>query len=133
MREKLFQWKMRRLKRRGERYRREYELKEVYAKYLPERKKRKVSNILLAVVVVAITFYTVANLFITYTTGASIDSTLTTCFYTFWGSELFLLAGIRVSKIKNNYDSTSYEGADSFVEEDEEEIEEDFDGENALG
>ena len=103
MREKLFQWKLNRIEKRGEHYRREYEIKSEYAQYLPERKKRKVSNILLVVVVMAITAYTVANLWITYTTGTSIDSTLTTCFYTFWGSELFLLAGIRVSKIKNNY------------------------------
>lgn len=119
MKEKLFQWKLNRLKKRGERYRREYEIKSEYAQYVPERKKRKVSNILLVVAVAAITIYTVANLWITYTTSASIDSTLTTCFYTFWGSELFLLAGIRVSKIKNNYDSTSYEEP-SFIEDETE-------------
>lgn len=133
MREKLFQWKLNRLEKRGERYRREYEIKSEYAQYLPERKKRKVSNILLVVVVMAITAYTVANLWITYTTGTSIDSTLTTCFYTFWGSELFLLAGIRVSKIKNNYKNSSYEDINSFIEEDEDEIEEGFDDENTLG
>ena len=107
MKEKLFQWKLNRLKKRGERYKREYELKEAYAQYMPERKKRKVSNILLVVVVVAITAYTVANLWITYTTGAVIDSTLTTCFYAFWGSEVLALAGIKLSKIKNNYESIS--------------------------
>ena len=107
MTEKLFQWKLNRLKKRGERYKREYELKEAYMQYIPERKKRKVSNILLAVVVVAIVAYTVANLWIAYTTGVAIDSTLTTCFYTFFGSELFLLAGIKISKIKNNYDNIS--------------------------
>ena len=107
MKEKLFQWKLNRLKKRGERYKREYELKEVYAQYIPERKKRKVSNILLVVVVTAITAYTVANLWITYTTGAVIDSTLTTCFYAFFSSELFLLAGIKISKIKNSYENTS--------------------------
>lgn len=122
MREKLFKWKLNRIEKRGERYRREYEIKSEYAQYVPERKKRKVSNILLVVVVMAITAYTVANLWITYTTGTSIDSTLTTCFYTFWGSELFLLAGIRVSKIKNNYDSTSCEEP-SFIEDETEEFE----------
>lgn len=112
MKEKLFQLKLKRIEKRGERYKREYKVKEAYAKYVPERKRRKVSNILLVVAVVAIVAYTVANLWITYTTGVSIDSTLTTCYYTFWGSELFLLAGIRVSKIKNNYSNTSYEEPD---------------------
>ena len=116
MREKLFQWKLKRIEKRGERYKREYILKSAYAKYVPERKKRKVSNILLVVAVAAITVYTIANLWITYTTGVSIDSTLTTCFYTFWGSELFLLAGIRVSKIKNKYDNISY-NEPSFIED----------------
>lgn len=122
MKEKLFQWKLNRLEKRGERYRREYEIKSEYVQYVPERKKRKVSNMLLVVVVAAITTYTVANLFITYTTGVSINSTLTTCFYSFWASELFLLAGIRVSKIKNNYDSTSYEEP-VFIEDETEEFE----------
>ena len=109
MREKLFQWKLNRLKKRGERYKREYKVKAAYVRYLPERKRRKVSNILLVVAVMAIGAYTVANLWITYKTGVSIDSTLTTCFYTFWVSEIFALAGIKLSKVKNNYDSTSYE------------------------
>lgn len=107
MKEKLFQLKLNRIKKRGERYKREHELKMAYAQYVPERKKRKVSNILLVVVVVAIVVYTVANLWITYATGMSIDSTLTTCFYAFFSSELFLLAGIRISKVKHGYDNTS--------------------------
>lgn len=122
MREKLFQWKLNRLKKRGERYKREYKVKKAYVKYLPERKKRKVSNILLVIVVAAITAYTVANLWITYTTGVSIDSTLTTCFYAFWTSEVCLLAGIRISKVKNNYDSTSCEEP-VFIEDETEESE----------
>lgn len=108
MREKLFRWKLKRIKRRGERYKREYMIRKAYAKYIPERKKRKVSNILLVMVVASITIYTVANLWITYTTGVSIDSTLTTCFYAFWVSEIFALAGIRISKVKNNNDNSSH-------------------------
>ena len=128
MREKLFQLKMKRLKKRGERYRREYEIKEAYNAYLPERKKRKVSNILLVVVVTAITAYTVANMWITYTTGVSIDSTLTTCVYAFFSSELFLLAGIKISKIKNNYDTTSSEESTCTTDEEIECVDEDVCG-----
>jgi hypothetical protein len=122
MREKLFQWKLKRIEKRGERYKREYKVKEAYAKYIPERKKRKVSNILLVVVVAAIVIYTVANLWITYTTGVSIDSTLTTCFYAFWGSEILALTGIKLSKIKNNYDDMSCAEIE-FVEDEDDEFE----------
>ena len=120
MREKLFQWKLNRLKKRGERYKREYKVKSEYMRYLPERKKRKVSNILLVVSVMAITLYTVANLWVTYKTGVSIDSTLTTCFYAFFSSELFLLAGIKIYKIKNNYDAT-YSEEPGFISDEENE------------
>ena len=106
----LFKWKLNRIKKRGERYKQEKELRDVYAEYVPERKKRKVSNILLVIVVIAITLYTIASFWITYRTGMSIDPTLTTCFYAFWGSELFLLAGIRTSKIIKGYHDDSAVG-----------------------
>ena len=109
MREKLFQLKLRRRKKRYERYRREYLLNKAYEQYLPERKKRKVSNILLVIVVTAITIYTVASFWFAHTTGNSIDSTLTTCFYAFWATEVFALAGIRISKVRKNDDSAPYE------------------------
>lgn len=106
MTDRKFKRKLRKIKRRGERMKQEYELKEMYAQYVPERKKRKVSNIVLTVVVIAILAYTIASFWLTYAVGISIDPTLTTCFYTFMGSELFLLAGIRTSKVlkgnKNN-------------------------------
>lgn len=117
MREKLFKLKLKRRKRRYERYRREYLLNKAYEQYLPERKKRKVSNILLVVVVMAITIYTIASFWLTYVTGATIDPTLTTCFYAFWGSELFLLAGIKISKVRSN--NTPYEVVSDESEDDE--------------
>ena len=128
MREKLFQWKLRRIEKRGERYKREYKVKAMYAKYVPERKKRKVSNILLVVSVVAITVYTVANMWITYATGVAIDSTLTTCLYAFFSSELFILAGIKISKIKNNYDAASSDEFTHLEDEVDECIDEDICG-----
>lgn len=99
MSEKRFQRKLAKIKKQGERYKQEYELKAAYEQYMPEKKTRKVSNIMLVVVVVGILMYTAINLWITYTTGIPIDSTLTTCFYAFWGSELCLLGGIKVSKV----------------------------------
>lgn len=106
IKEKLFQMRLKRIKNRGERWKQMYELKETYAQYVPERKKRKVSNILLVVIVIAIVTYTTASFWLTYVTGISIDNTLTTCFYTFWGSELVALAALKTTKIVKNYNKT---------------------------
>ena len=103
MSEKRFQKKLARIKRRGERQKAKQAMKAKYAEYYPS-KKRKVSNIMLVVVVCAITIYTVANLWITYATGVVIDSTLTTCVYAFWGSELVALATLKTSKILKGID-----------------------------
>jgi hypothetical protein len=117
MREKLFQWKLKRIEKRGERWKQEYELKESYAQYVPERKKRKVSNILLVVIVVVIMTYTAASFLLTYTTGMTIDSTLTTCFYTFWGSELVALATLKTTKIIKNYNKVE-DSSDVSIQDD---------------
>ena len=101
--EKLFQLQLRRIKKRGERQKRKCELEARYVEYYPQRQGAKVSNVMLTIIVIMISAYTIANLWITYVTGASIDSTLTTCFYAFWGSELALLAGIRVSKVRKEH------------------------------
>lgn len=113
--DRLFKMHLRCIKRRGERQKIKQELKARYAEYYPS-KKRKVSNIMLVVVVCAIVCYTVANLWITYTTGACIDSTLTTCFYTFWGSELVALTTLKTSKIIKGTDREIAQ--DDCVEED---------------
>ena len=106
MTNKQFKKKLSRIKRRGERQKQLKELRDAYAKYMPEKKEKKVSNIVLIVTVIAISLYTIASFWLTHEVGVSIDSTLTTCFYTFWTSEVVLLAGIRVSKVvvkKPNY------------------------------
>lgn len=58
-----------------------------------------VSNRMLAVSVFMILAYTVACFVLTYMTSINIDSTLTTCFYGFFSCEIFMLAGIKVSKV----------------------------------
>lgn len=100
---KRFKRKMRNLRTQGERYKAEKQIMDAYAEYWPENKKRKTSNIMLTVAVIAIVVYTVASFWLTYKTGICIDSTLTTCFYTFWGSELFFLAGIKGAKVIKGY------------------------------
>lgn len=107
MSDKQFQRKLERLKKQGERQKAEWEILNDYAKYIPEKKKTKVSNIMLFVIVFAIIAYTIASFWLTYTTGACIDSTLTTCFYAFWGSEIIALTGIKISKVKHNFENLS--------------------------
>ena len=110
MSDKRFQKKLDRLRKKGKRYKREKEIRDTYAKYAPEKRERKVSNIMLVVAVTAITIYTIASFWLTYVSGIAVDATLTTCFYTFWGGELFALAGLKVSKIIKGY------GMDSITE-----------------
>ena len=106
----FFHLRLRRIKRKGERYKREKRIRDAYAQYWPEKNKKKVSNIVLAVSIGTIIVYTVASFWITYMRGISMDPTLTTCVYSFFGGELLMLAGIRVSKvIKNPMDSTVIE------------------------
>lgn len=64
---------------------------------------------MLAIVVLSIVAYTVASFWLTYATGVSIDSTLTTCFYAFWTVEILSLAGIRISKVKKESNSEPYD------------------------
>lgn len=96
---KRFKRKLNRIRRQGERYKKEQAVRNAYAEYWPEHKKRKTSNIMLIVSVLAIAIYTIASFWLQYRTGIPIDSTLTTLYYGFWTCEVFALAGIRISKV----------------------------------
>lgn len=109
-----FKKKLRKIRIKGERQKAKYELESKYAQYYPN-KRRKVSNVMLVVIVIAISLYTIANLWITYTTGVSIDSTLTTCFYAFWGSELIALATLKTSKIIKGTDKENVQDDEDSV------------------
>ena len=98
--EKLFQMKLKRIKAKGERQKQKYELEEKYSEFYPHKNGKRISNIMLVVIVFSIVAYTIASFWLAYTTGASIDSTLTTCFYAFWTVEILSLAGIRISKVR---------------------------------
>lgn len=107
MNDKKFKEKLKKIKKRGERWKQEKELVDAYSKYIPERKKRKVSNIILVVVIIAVVAYTIASFILQYKTGIEVSSTLTTCFYTFFGTEILVLAGIKVSKVKHGSEISS--------------------------
>lgn len=98
--EKLFQMRLKNIEKRGERQKQKYELEEKYAEFYPHKNGKKVSNIMLVVIVFSIVVYTIASFWLAYATGISIDSTLTTCFYAFWTVEILSLAGIRISKAR---------------------------------
>lgn len=72
--------------------------------------KKKVSNIMLVIIIIAIVAYTIADFWLQYVAGIEVSPTLTTAWFSFWGAEILALAGIKISKVFN--------GADSFAEED---------------
>ena len=94
----LFQMKLKRIEKRGEKQKAKQELIDRYAPYYPN-KRRKVSNVMLVVIVTAIIAYTVASFAIQYFTSMEISSTLTTAWFAFWGTELVALATIKSSKV----------------------------------
>ena len=103
MDDKRFQKKLEKMRIKGERQKAKHELEEQYAEYYPHKTGKKVSNVMLVVVVVMILAYTAANFWLAFASGASMDSTLTTCFYAFWSCEVLALAGIRISKTRQPY------------------------------
>jgi hypothetical protein len=63
------------------------------------KSKKKVSNIMLVVACLMIILYTAADFALQYFTSIEVSPTLTTAWFAFWSSELFMLAGIKVSKV----------------------------------
>ena len=101
MTEKIFQWKLNRIKKRGERSKQEKEFLDSYEQYMPEKRKSKVSNIMLVIIVAAIVGYVVADFWLQFHMGMEISPTITTCWFTFWGAEIVSLAGIKMTKVRN--------------------------------
>lgn len=97
-----FKRKLRRIRRKGEMYKKEKEVRDAYAEFWPDRKKRKVSNIMLVIIILAILVYTVAAFWVQYKTGVPIDGTLSTLYYGFWTVELISLTTIKNNKTKHN-------------------------------
>lgn len=108
MNTKRFQRKLEKIKKRGEQYKQEKELRDVYAEYLPDKKKRKVSNIMLVIIVTAILVYTVASFWLQYRTGIAIDPTLSTLYYGFWTVELISLTSIKNIKTKHGANENNH-------------------------
>jgi H+/gluconate symporter-like permease len=113
---KRFQKKLRKIKIKGERQKARHELESKYAQYYPHKNGKKVSNIMLAIIVIAIVGYTAADFILQYYTGNEISSTLTTCWFSFWGAEIIALTGIKVSKVLK---ASSEESSDDEIIDDD--------------
>ena len=74
-------------------------------------KKKKVSNIMLAIIIVAIVAYAAANFALQYFAGVEVSPTLTNAWFTFWGVEIVALAGIKISKVAK--------GTETYIEDEE--------------
>ena len=96
-----FKSKLRKIKRQGEQYKMEQKLRDAYAEYWPDKKKRKVSNIMLVAIIVAIVGYVLAAFWLQYVTGIAIDPTITTCWFGFWTVEIIALTTIKNNKTKH--------------------------------
>ncbi len=94
----IFEYRMQRIKKRGERMKKEKKLKDLYAKYAPD-KKLKTSKIMLGIIVISIIAYVVAAFFLQWHTGVEMSPTITTCWFAFWGTEIIALTGIKISKV----------------------------------
>jgi len=73
------------------------------------RKRRKKSDYVLAVSILAIVLYTVAGIAVQLITTTEISPTLTTAWYSYWTVEIVTLAGIKIANIRkgeNDFDVT---------------------------
>lgn len=73
------------------------------------RRKRKKSDYVLAVSILAIVLYTVAGIAVQLITTTEISPTLTTAWYSYWTVEIVTLAGIKIANIRkgeNDFDVT---------------------------
>ena len=121
MTERKFQKRLEKIRKQGERAKQEKMLRDEYDKYLPNKKKRKVSNIMLVISVFAIVGYVIANFILQLNTGIEVSSTISTLWFAFWTVEIFALAGIKVSKTKYSCTESDEGQYDDIEEEIEEE------------
>lgn len=75
---------------------------EIIKTYIPFKFNIKFNKLIVLTCIAAIVFYTIAAILLQRNTGIEISPTLTTCVYTFWGTELLGLAGIKIMDTKFN-------------------------------
>ncbi|MCQ2075701.1 MAG: CD20-like domain-containing protein [Bacteroidaceae bacterium] len=75
-------------------------------KHMAKSKKKKFSTFMVCLSAVMIILFSIAAIVLQFVTQIELSSTLITCWYTFWTGEIFALAGIKVIKVKHNYDDS---------------------------
>lgn len=66
--------------------------------------KMKISNLMLVIVIIAVTIFAAGAFLLQYFANMEISPTLTTCWFAFWGTEIVSLAAIKTSKVKHGKD-----------------------------
>ena len=64
-----------------------------------EKQKKKTSTIMLVIVCLMIILYAIASFVLQFFTQVEISPTLTNAWFSFWGTEVVVLAGIKISKV----------------------------------
>lgn len=122
MTEEKFQEKLEKIRKKNEKIRLKNKLKVERNKYRRfNLSKMKTSNKVLISSISAVILFTIACLYIQYKTSIEVSSTLITLWYSFWTVEIISLAGIKVSKIFKNYQSSECADYDEYYENDEDE------------
>ena len=73
------------------------------------KKKKQISKIIIPFVIVSIFSFTGVAIWLQYKTQTELSPTLITCFYGFCTGELWLLASIKKTKVKNDYNKNNSE------------------------
>ena len=96
MTEEKFQKELEKIQLRNKEIELRNKLKLEKNKYKP---KMSTSNKVLISAILAIVLFTIACLYVQYTTSIEVSSTLITLWFSFWTVEIVSLAGIKISKV----------------------------------
>lgn len=80
---------------------------------MANKSKKKVSNIMLVLICIMIILYTAADFVLQYFTSIEVSPTLTTAWFSFWGTEIIALTVIKTSKLKHNKDNVETNSTES--------------------
>lgn len=76
---------------------------------MENKPKKKVSNVMLAIIITLVVLFTIGSFIFEYFCGREISPTLTGAYFTFCGVELASLAAIKTSKVKHGQDQENSE------------------------
>lgn len=112
MSDREYETKLKKIQRKNESKKRKHSLKVEKNKFKKSKNKMKTSNRVLMASIIAVISFTIACLYIQYTTSIEVSSTLITLWYSFWTVEIISLAGIKISKVIKENGANSVSDAD---------------------